>query len=193
MLSQQFIFGYSMGWMALEELNHWMNNATFAPDMAFFATLARLRMTSAKYLVHGVAYRPVEIAPHGATTAIPLILICDFGDADSTGAPKCCNTSTVVASAWTNAAGDEIAIAVANHGVAPLTVELSLRLPAGYAGVGLIAWPMARRGVGDDSAPLSSSDSDIRVDRDNVARVTKLLAARSAEVLELKSRADYYK
>ena len=182
-----------MGWMALEELNHWMNNATFAPDMAFFATLARLRMTSAKYLVHGVAYRPVEIAPHGATTAIPLILICDFGDADSTGAPKCCNTSTVVASAWTNAAGDEIAIAVANHGVAPLTVELSLRLPAGYAGVGLIAWPMARRGVGDDSAPLSSSDSDIRVDRDNVARVTKLLAARSAEVLELKSRADYYK
>ena len=75
-----------------------MRNASFSDDIGFLGSLARLRLKAEKYLVHGSAYRSVTVtasrAAAGSTdtapaTALPLVPICDFGDAMSTGTPKC--------------------------------------------------------------------------------------------------------
>ena len=194
MLAQQFAFGMVLGWMALEELSHWMTNASFAPDIAFAGTLARTRMAAAKYLVHGSAYRPVAIAAAPPTVApIPTVSVCDWGDAFSEGTPVCCNVSTVLATAWVTTAG-EVALAVANHGTEAATVALSLQLPTDYVSRGaddadrvgeLWARPMVREeGEGDDTVPVAI-DGGSDWSRLMVARVVKTLPGRSATVLEL--------
>jgi hypothetical protein len=181
MVAQQFVFGHAMGWMALMELDQWFTNASFAPDIAFFGTLARLRMASTKYLVHGSAYRPVQISPHGATTTIPAIQICDWGDAFSAGTPKCCNHNVVMASAWATTTG-EIAIAVVNHGTETITVELALQLPVEHASARLVARPMV---VGDDDEAVAPCG--VTVGQGRVARMVKTLPGRSANVFEFQA------
>ena len=191
MLAQQFVFGHVLGWMALEELTHWMTNATFAADIRFAGTLARLRMAAAKYLIFGSAYRPATVVAAPPTASIGTVSICDWGDAFSKGTPKCCNTSAVLATAWITTNG-EIALAVANHGTTAATVELALQLQVDYMAlhrdasehtrVGkLWARPMARRQGEPDVAVTLDDDGRSRV----MARIVKMLPGRTAAVLEL--------
>ena len=174
MLAQQFVFGYAMGWMALEELDHWMTQARFAPDIAFFGTLARLRMASAKYLVHGSAYRPVTLKAATPSMVVPAAPICDWGDAFSTGTPRCCNTSVVLANAW-QATDGGVGVALSNWGTFAVTVEASVQLPVDYASA-LVARSM---GIAQDMEVL------VTVGDNGVAKLVRTLEGRSATVLEL--------
>ena len=175
------------------ELDHWMTNSSFAPDISFFGTLARLRLKAGKYLIHGSAYRSVMVTAHQASnagvavsnTGMPVTPICDWGDAFSNGTPRCCNTSNVLATAWTAATTGEIAIAVANHGTTEVAVVLSLQLPTDYMARArhpylLVATPMR------DEQGWEDSTNAVAVEDGHVARLVKSLPGRSANVFELK-------
>jgi hypothetical protein len=97
--------------------------------------------------------------------------------------PLCSNTSVVLATSWKAATG-EIAIAVANHGTAAITVQLALQLPPNYgARSNLAVVPLVRPQTPEDGL---DDDGNTAVVTDNVARVVKSLPGRSANVLELK-------
>jgi hypothetical protein len=131
MLAQQFVGGHVMGWMLLQELAHWMNNATFAKDMAYIAQLAQLRLNASEYLVHGRLWRPPTLVlsqANGSATAVEKLSLCDWRAVVSTDGPplwKCCNVTTVVGTAWLSQNGS-LALVLANHGLHAVRVAANL-------------------------------------------------------------------
>ena len=89
--------------MPIEELNHWMNNATFAKDIVFFATLARARYTGAKYLAHGRLWRPPNISVSDGTP-MPQAQVCDWGLGETDA--LCCPVNQALAAAWLTPSGE---------------------------------------------------------------------------------------
>lgn len=91
MLAQQFVGGHVMGWMLLQEISHWMSNATFAEDMAFIAQLAQLRLNASDYLVHGRLWRPPTLRLSQVDgSAVEKLSLCDWEAVVTTdGPPRC--------------------------------------------------------------------------------------------------------
>ena len=130
MLAQQFVGGHIMGWMPLQELSHWMNNATFAEDMAYVAQLAQLRLNASEYLVHGRLWRPptLGLSPANGTATVKKLSLCDWrAVVSNTGPPlwKCCHVTMVVGAAWLSQNGS-LALVLANHGLHAVRVAANL-------------------------------------------------------------------
>ena len=135
MVAQGFVEGSVMGWMALEELAMWMNNASHAADIGFFRTLSQLRMVAVQYLVHGRLWRPPVL--RGVPGLVATTLVCDLGTIGSCSAAhcpeptpsQCCNVSNVLVNAWVNQNASALALVMANHGLLPITVAVDFVLP----------------------------------------------------------------
>jgi hypothetical protein len=129
MLAQQFVGGHVMGWMLLQELAHWMNNASFAEDMAYIAQLAQLRLNASEYLVHGRLWRPPTLVlSQDNGTAVEKLSLCDWRAVVSTDGPplwKCCNVTMVVGHAWLSQ-NRSLALVLANHGLQAVRVAANL-------------------------------------------------------------------
>ena len=121
-----------MGWMALEEIAMWMNNASHTADIGFFRVLSHLRILANKFLVFGRLWRPPDVRVVAPSTGMPVTLVCDFGTLGSTEAitpVACCNVSNALVSAWTNQNGTELGVAMANHGALSVQVLVDVALP----------------------------------------------------------------
>ena len=128
MVAQLFVEGSVMGWMALEELAMWMNNASHSDDIGFFRTLCQLRVAANKFLVHGRLWRPPAVHALPPTTT----MVCDFGTFGSTtpiDPAMCCNISNALVSAWADQNGSQIGVAMVNHGVELVQLVVDIALP----------------------------------------------------------------
>ena len=154
--------------MALEELAHWMANASFTDDIGFFGEMARMRLSAADYLVHGRLWKPPIVTVAAPLLEMPTVSVCDWGDAFSTATPTCCNMSAVLVSAWLSPAG-KVALVMVNHQIPTVSVAIEAVLP-----------PMQIK-----SRELGSGADKPLVSIDGVARVQQTLRGRSAAVLLL--------
>ena len=156
--------------MALEELAHWMTNASFTEDIRFLGDMARLRLSAADYLVHGRLWKPPTVTAVAPASGMPTVTVCDWGDAFSAGTPKCCNMSAVLVSAWLSPAS-KVALVMVNHHVATVSVTIDVGLPP----VQLNARELGPGG--SKQRPVSVADG--------LAQVQQTLRGRSAAVLML--------
>jgi hypothetical protein len=183
-LAQSFVEGSAMGWMALEELAMWMNNATHAADIAFVRRLCELRMAADKFLVHGRLWRPPVVrALMSSGAPIPTTLTCDFGTFGSTAAINpalCCNVSNALVHTWTSQNATELAAVAVNHGMLPLTVEADVTLPSALLSVK----DLVGRSMGGGAAVATTVPTTRSSDGKSVRLVLKL-PPRSAAVFDL--------
>jgi hypothetical protein len=181
MLAEQFVGGHVMGWMLLQELSHWMNNATFTEDMAYIAQLAQLRLNASEYLVHGRLWRPPALVlsqGDGAEPAVEKLSLCDWAAVVSTDGPprwKCCNVSMVVGHAWLSQNGS-LALVLANHGLHAVRVAANLGAspPHGSTYLRDISLSTGSRLFGDGRVETTLQGRSARVTVVTLPRVMKI-------------------
>eukprot|EP01052_Picozoa_sp_SAG31_P034315 SAG31_NODE_3995_length_3679_cov_2.119832_1_plen_158_part_00 len=156
--------------MALEELAHWMTNASYAEDIGLLGDMARLRLSAADYLVHGRLWSPPIVTTMAPASGMPTVTVCDWGDASSAGTPMCCNMSAVLVNAWLSPAA-KVALVMVNHQVATVSVTIDVAMPT----VQVTARELALGGSKQKSVSVTNG----------VAQVQRTLRGRSAAVLVL--------